>query len=270
MMGPPISGAVAAPILGALIEAEGWRAGFFALGLTSAVGGLVCVALMGRKKRDAPKKPADVRLTRPELMAIVRTRTFALLVGGMFLINVPQVLAASQIKLVVMSNGVSSQIATWMVSLYALGVILGRVIFGLALDRFRAHIVALLALSLPAIGYMVLAFPQPILWVVAGAILVIGVAQGAEGDIGAYMVSRHFDLKNYSLIFGFVRAGLDAGGAVGALVLSYSLAATGTYAPFMYVVTGSTLIGAFLFFLTGAGPTRARPLEPATPVQEGV
>jgi len=219
MMGPPLSGAIVAPILGSLIAAEGWRVGFIALGLASALGGLICVSMMGRKKREAPKKEL-AQFDRAELMAIVRTRAFLLLVGGMFLINIPQVLAASQIKLVVMANGISDQMATWMVSLYAVGVILGRLTFGLALDRIRADLVALIALSLPAIGYVVLAMPLEAAWFIGGAIIIVGVAQGAEGDIGAYMVSRHFSLKNYSLILGFVKTGLDAGGAIGALVLS--------------------------------------------------
>jgi len=263
MMGPPLSGAIVAPILGSLIAAEGWRVGFIALGLASALGGLICVSMMGRKKREAPKKEL-AQFDRAELMAIVRTRAFLLLVGGMFLINIPQVLAASQIKLVVMANGISDQMATWMVSLYAVGVILGRLTFGLALDRIRADLVALIALSLPAIGYVVLAMPLEAAWFIGGAIIIVGVAQGAEGDIGAYMVSRHFSLKNYSLILGFVKTGLDAGGAIGALVLSFTLASTGSYNSFLYIVAVSSVLGAICFFLTGQAPDNSENLDNKT------
>lgn len=263
MMGPPLSGAIVAPILGSLIAAEGWRVGFIALGLASALGGIICVSMMGRKKREAPKKVL-AQFDRAELMAIVRTRAFLLLVGGMFLINIPQVLAASQIKLVVMANGISDQMATWMVSLYAVGVILGRLTFGLALDRIRADLVALVALSLPAIGYVVLAMPLEAAWFVGGAIIIVGVAQGAEGDIGAYMVSRHFSLKNYSLILGFVKTGLDAGGAIGALVLSFTLASTGSYDSFLYIVAVSSVLGAICFFLTGQAPDNVENLDNKT------
>jgi MFS family permease len=261
MMGPPLSGAVAAPILGSIIDASGWRAGFVALAIASAVGGAICVVMMGRKKRDAPTKEPKIPLTRAELMAIVRTRTFILLVGGMALINLPQVFAASQIKLVVMAGGVSDNLATWMVSLYAIGVIAGRAIFGVALDRIGPHLVALFALSLPAIGYLVLASPQTLPWVVAGGVMIVGIAQGAEGDIGAYMVSRHFDLKNYSTILGFVRAGLDGGGAIGALILSLTLAATDSYGPFLYMAAAASLVGAICYFIVGPGRPREAPVE---------
>jgi MFS family permease len=264
MMGPPLSGAIAAPILGSIIAADGWRAGFGALAIASAIGGTICVVMMGRKKHEAPTKQPKVPLTRAELMTIIRTRTFCLLVGGMALINLPQVFAASQIKLVVMAGGVSDRLATWMVSFYAIGVILGRAIFGIALDRIGAHLVALFALSLPAVGYVVLASPDMLPWVVAGGVLIVGIAQGAEGDIGAYMVSRHFDLKNYSTILGFVRAGLDGGGAVGALILSMTLAATNSYGPFLYMAAAASVLGAICFFVVGPGRRPAAPTEPSS------
>lgn len=263
MMGAPISGAVAAPLLGWVIATEGWRTGFLSLAVVSALGGVVCVMMMGRRRRTGGEAAVQApKLSRAELIAIVKRPAFLLIVGGMFLINIPQPFAASQIKLVVLANGVADQTATWMVSLYAIGVMVGRVVFGLALDRISAHRVALFALSLPAIGFVVLTGSFATVWLLALGILVIGIAQGAEGDVGGYMVSRHFSIRNYSLIFGFVKAALDAGGAVGALILSFTLHSTDNYAPFLWVSAVTTIIGAVAFFLTGRGRARA-PAEAA-------
>lgn len=264
MIGPPLSGAIVAPVLGAFIQAEGWRAAFVFLAIVSGLGGLICFTLLGAAGRAAQtvadvaplKKASHVRLTRAELVAVARHPAFLLLIAGMFLINIPQVFAASQIKLIVLANGVPDGIATWMVSLYAIGVIIGRVIFGLALDRVRANVVALFALSLPAIGFFVLASPVAAVGLLAAAVLLIGMAQGAEGDIGAYMVSRHFELKNYSLILSFVKAALDGGGAIGALILSYTLHGSDSYAPFLLFSAATTVAGAVCFFLTGRGKSR--------------
>jgi MFS family permease len=253
MIGAPASGAIVAPLLGAFIAAEGWRAGFVALAVVSAIGGLVCVTLMSGNKKNVVNRKPHVRLTRAELLTLVRNRTFLLIVGGMFLINIPQVFASSQLKLIVLANGVADQVATWMISLYAIGVIVGRTTFGLALDRVPAHVVAICALSLPAIGFLILAAGVDATSLLALGVLVIGIAQGAEGDVGAYMISRHFDLKNYSLLFGFVKAGLDAGGAVGSLILSYTLHVTDSYGTFLLLSTVTTIIGAVCFFLTGYG-----------------
>ncbi len=267
MTGPPLSGAIAAPVIASVISAEGWRAAFVLLAAISAVGGAFCVTFMARSAKHDEKAAdgspvLDVHLSRQELLALMRTRTFLLLVGGMALINVPQVFASSQLKLIVLSNGVADQTATWMVSLYAVGVIIGRIIFGLALDRMRPHYVALVALSLPAIGFVILAGSVDMVWLLAAAVLLIGLAQGAEGDIGGYLISRHFSLKNYSLILGFVKAGLDGGGAIGALILSFTLRTTESYVPFLLIVAVTTVLGAICFFMTGTGRPRGNPVHP--------
>jgi hypothetical protein len=40
------------------------------------------------------------------------------------------------------------------------------------------------------------------------AVAIVGLAQGAEGDIGAYLISRRFDLKNFSLLLSFLTASI--------------------------------------------------------------
>ena len=267
MTSPPLVGAIMAPIIAAIIYAEGWRTAFVVLGIISAVGGVICVTFMARAKKHgetaADGTPIlDVHLSRQELWALVKTPTFLLLVAGMALINVPQVFASSQLVLILLANGITEQTAAWMVSLYAVGVIIGRVVFGLALDRLKANYVALFALSLPAIGFVILASPATLVWLIAGAVLLIGIAQGAEGDIGGYLISRHFSLKNYSLILGFVKAGLDGGGAIGALILSFTLRVSDSYTPFLIIVAVTTVLGAICFFLTGPGRQYRAPAAP--------
>ena len=101
-------------------------------------------------------------------------------------------------------NGASGQAATWIVSLYAAGVAFGRILCGLVLDRIAVHKVAIMVLGLPAIGLAMLASPFDSIWLVAGSILLMALAQGAEGDIGAYLISRKFALRNYSLLMSFM------------------------------------------------------------------
>lgn len=265
MMGPPLSGAIVAPILGGIIASYGWRAGFVALASASVVGGLVCIFCMGRSSRSASRQQEikNPKLTREQLWEIARKPAFMLIVGGMFLINIAQPFAASQLKLVVLSKGISDSAGTWMVSLYATGVIVGRAIFGVALDRISANKVALLGLSLPAIGFSILGAPGMTVAMCAAGVMLIGIAQGAEGDIGGYLVSRHFNLMNFSLVFAFVKSGLDAGGAIGAMILSATLAATGgSYDQFIWICAGTTIVGAILFFLTGPDRNHRAPDAP--------
>jgi nitrate/nitrite transporter NarK len=77
-----------------------------------------------------------------------------------------------------------------MVSIYATGTIIGRIICGLALDKFPTHLVAAISLSLPAIGYAVLASDLDGISAIGAAMLLIGLSVGAEGELISFMVAR--------------------------------------------------------------------------------
>jgi predicted MFS family arabinose efflux permease len=251
MTGAPLSGAIGVPIVAEVVEAYGWRDGFRALALISGIGGLITVLMLGLR-RGAPKPVRQrVRFERGELAALVRSPVFLLSMGGMFLVNLPQSLAASQLKLVLTDNGAPVGLATWIISLYAAGVAVGRILSGLALDRIAVHKVAIAVLGFPAVGLVMLASPLDAAWALAGSVLIIGLAQGAEGDIGAYLVSRKFALKHYSLLMSFVMAAMTVGGATGSLLLSYSLHETGGYESYLLVGAATTIVGALLFYATG-------------------
>jgi len=267
MTTPPLLAAFLVPALDQFIDEYGWRTGYQLLALLSASAGLVTILLMGRSKRSAPRDRAELHLSWQELASLIRHPVFLLIVGGMFLVNIPQVFAAGQIKLVMLDNGVSDNAATWAISLYAIGVIVGRFICGLSLDRLPANIVAITALGLPAIGFAILASSVTALWGLAFAVLLIGAAQGAEGDIGAFMVSRHFAMKNYSLLLSCLTAMIGAGSAIGSLIISAGQVTIGSYTPFLVVAAITTLLGAFLFFLTGR-PDRAHAVPSLPPEPE--
>jgi len=255
MTGPPLIGAAAVPLVGEIVDAEGWRVGYQVLAAISAAGGFAAIALMGRRKKataeeETPKEPAR-KLSRAEFLEIARNPAFLFLIGGMLLCNLPQVIVSSQLKLVLFENGVASRLATFIVSLYAIGVMIGRFISGFALDRIPAHIVAVFALGLPAIGFMVLASPAQASWVLAGAVLLVGLAQGAEGDVGAYITSRKFELRHYSFIYSFLIVSMGLASALGSLLLSATLVSTGNFNLFLTISAAVTILGALCFYLTG-------------------
>lgn len=254
---PPLAGAVAAPLLGEVIEAHGWRAGYLALAAATAAGGLLAVTMMGRTRRPKQVSPAQPGLTWREVGQLLRHPTLILMLVGMFLVNIPQVATASQLKIILMDRGLASEAATWMLSLYATGVIVGRLLSGLALDRIPAHLVAIAALGLPTIGFLTFAASPAAFVVLAAGVLLIGLAQGAESDIGAYLISRRFDMKNFSLLLGALTAMVGLGSAVGSLVLSFSHQFLGGDTPFLLVAAAATLIGAILFAMTGSRRAQA-------------
>ena len=118
------------------------------------------------------------------------------------------------------------------------------------------HKVAVMVLGLPAFGLAMLASPFDSIWLVAGSILLMALAQGAEGDIGAYLISRKFALRNYSLLMSFMTVFLALGSALGAVILSWSLTVTEGYASFLWFTAAATVVGAYLFYLTGRYPVQ--------------
>ena len=269
MTGPPLVAAIAVPLLGGLIREHGWRSGWLTLAALSAVAGIIAITVMGRSASKSRPARHDVHLGMDEFLALLRHPAFLLLVGGMILVNLPQVFVSSQMVLVVQESGVSEMLAAWMISFYSIGVIIGRFGTGIALDRVSVKLVALATLAIPAIGYLVLYSSLTATWVLVGAVLIIGLAQGAEGDIGSFLVSRKFRMKNFSLLQSFVTASIGLGAAIGSLFMSFTLRSTNSYDSFLMLAAVTTVIGAVLIYLAARTPTVSDgPIEPEQGVFE--
>jgi predicted MFS family arabinose efflux permease len=253
MSASPLISAALLPAIDYVIETEGWRTAYRVLALLSAAGGLVAILLIGERGpargRLARLKPAP--LPRAELIALIRKPAFILLISGMIMLSLPTVMMASQIKLVLEESGASSQFATWLVSLSAASVVAGRLVCGYALDRAPIHIVSFISLLLPAIGFFAIASPYDQSWVLLCSIVVVGMATGAESDIGAMVISKKFDNRHYSLVYSCLAASVGFSAALGAIILSLTLSRTNTYDVFLFIAGGFTLAGAVGFYLLG-------------------
>src|SRR5690606_39007456 len=139
--GPAVTGAVLGPALNAFIEAEGWRATYHALALLTVVTGIVTLLLLPKDKKPEGAAPPPRRRARDDYPVILRTPAFWIIIVSMLLCNLPQVLALSQMKILLLDNGVTAQGASVMLSAFAIGVLVGRFLAGIALDKFPAHIV---------------------------------------------------------------------------------------------------------------------------------
>jgi MFS family permease len=251
MSASPIAGAVVTPLVGSIIAQDGWRAGYYTLAAISAVGGMIALMLIGRSGHAMAKVRPSLRMSKAEFLSIARVPAFPKLMIGMLLVNVPQTFASAQLKLIALEKGVGDTSATWLISLYPLGSIAGRFLCGLALDRVSANLVALVTLGIPALAFAIFAMSGPTLPLLVAAVLIIGLAQGAEGDVGAFIISRRFDAANFSLLYAFMNMMVAAGTAIGALILSATLYRGFDYQPYIVICAVASLCGALLFGMTG-------------------
>lgn len=251
---PALAGAAAAPLIAWLIAEEGWRAAYLWIAGAVALFGGIALLLMpfdtpavGTTARG-PRQPTDYR-------RLLRNRAFRLIMAGTLLCNLTITLQMSQINLMLGDAGVGARAAALMLTLYGGGIIAGRLLCGVALDRYPSHIVAAVSMAAPAIGLVILASGTVSLLLLGLAIATLGLSLGAEGDIGAYLVMRHFPAAIYSSVVGLVIGGLAASGAIGTVLLSLTLGATGTFAAFLLLSAVATLVGAGLFLALGSIPS---------------
>ncbi len=249
MSGPPLTGGIAAWALGPVIVDYGWRGGYLFMGALILVFGVLSLVLLPAR---APLK-AQPSTAKRDYSLIVRSPVFWLTSLGMLLCNMPQALGSNQLMLMLQENGVPLT-ASIFVSIYPFGVLVGRFLTGAALDRYPTHIVGAIGLALPALGFAVLASPYDGALLLGFAVLMMGLAQGAEGDVAAYAVAKHFPLGIFATVMGPVNAATAVGASLGGLVLVPMLGHFDNYGPFLIFSTIVTVLGAVALFALGRFP----------------
>lgn len=254
--GPATVGALCAPLLIDFIDGHGWRAGYRASAAFAACGGILALLLL--PKSATARAAASVHRQRAvgHYPSILRNPTFWLIFIAMFLCNLPQTLSASQLALVLMDTGASTSLASSMVSMYATGVLIGRFVCGLALDRLPTAPVAALGMGLPAVGLFILASNVDAPAALAASVLFLGLSQGAEGDLIAYIVARYFPVDIYGSVLGLTNAAVGVAAATGALLLSLTIKHTDGFALFLFLTGCTVTAGSVLLLFLGCMPAR--------------
>jgi MFS family permease len=241
-------------IIGGIIAAHGWKAGFYTLAAAPIVVGLPLVALLFRA-RDAvvgveatvlPGMEASDALTSFRFWRLaVAFFLISIVVGGM-IVNLPAMLA---------DRGVDLARASAAMGFLGFSIIVGRLTIGALVDRFPARVVAPIYILLPAVGCAMLANGMaPV-----AAILLLGLSAGAEVDLLAYLISRYFGMRHYAKIYGFGLSAFSAGAGTGPLFGGLVHDRTGSYVAALYAFAVIVTIAAALIASLG----RPEPLREA-------
>ena len=254
MSGPALTFAIGGSILNNFVAANGWRAGYLTLAGFTAITGVASMLLLpaGRKK-DEPKKVRH-KSAKEDYRKIFRSRAFWIIAFGVLLCTLPQSVMMTQLSLVLAANGAAGPAASAILSVFATGILLGRFLSGLALDRFSSRIVAAIGQALSAVGLFIFASglsARPMLMLAA---LLFGLTAGAEGDVMAYLVVRNFGVRIYSSVAGIIAAAVAISAVIGFVSLSVMLEAFGSFAPFLTLAGVLVLIGSVIFLFLPANP----------------
>lgn len=260
--GPAAMGVLVAPLLNQFVEAEGWRAGYVLVALGSALFGGIALLLMPSEPRESGVKRVR-RSAREDYPAIFRNKAFWILAGAMLLCNLPQIIALSQLNLVLLDKGVATGQVAIMISAFATGTLVGRFACGLALDRLPAHLVAFVAMGLSSLGLFLMASPLASPAIVALGVVLIGLTFGAEGDLISFLVARAFGVEVYSSVMGMMTAIIAGAASAGAIILSMILRGGVSFAPFLAFCGVTVLLGALLLLFMPDRPYKSAVLAPA-------
>ncbi len=249
--GPALAGMVVGPRLNAYVEANGWRASYETVAIFTAVAGLIAFLLIPKSSSPALGAGAPKRRAREDYPLIVRTPAFWFLLTAMALCNLPLTLLLVQLKSLVLSNGISGEGAGMMLFAVPFGQLIGRFVAGFAIDRYNPYVVAFFTMALPSLGLFVVASPFDAPAVIATAVFCIGFAFGAEGDVVAFLVAKHFGVSIYSSVMGLLTAVMSISTASGAWLLGWTMGPDGGFGMFLTITGFAVLIGATLLLVLG-------------------
>jgi len=218
------------PLVESMIRRFGSTGGYLALaGLLVFIAlPLVGTGLRERRPSDARGESPVADETSPEhrWSSLTRRRTLWILAVAIFAANAPAAGVLTQFVPLLQDRGISSP--TDYLTLFAISVFAGRIGIGWLFDRLDARLVAALVTLLGISGCLMMTSVTPVI-LAPIAIILIGFLQGAETDVLAYFVARHFGARAFGTVYGLLLAISMAGTVVGILGFGQLFDVFGSY-----------------------------------------
>ncbi len=147
---------------------------------------------------------------------------------------------------------------------FGLSLILGRVVVGYLVDRLWAPGVAAVALSLPALGCLLLGTSNADnTYLLVAGVMLVGIGAGAEFDLAAFLVSRYFGMRDYGRLFGIHLGLITLASTLAPWLFGQLYRSTGTYQATLMVCGPLFLTGGLALLCLGRYPSFARSTSPA-------
>mgnify|MGYP001172773062 CR=1 FL=1 len=253
-----------------LVEDFGWRGAYIGIGLLPLLlaGPIVWmwfrpvngVAPSSASALDAAPAPADIWGL--SLGEALRGYRFWVLCVSIFAIYMAVSGISPNLIASLTDKGFTASSAATVQGVYGFAIILGRLVVGWLIDRYWAPGVAVVSLSLPALGCLILLGDIDFTWAVTAALL-IGFAAGAELDLMAYFAARYFGLRHYSKIYAILYAILAVAGGTAPMLFARVFDETASYDISYMIATGLFLFGAVILLALGRYPNPPSTLTPS-------
>jgi predicted MFS family arabinose efflux permease len=263
LSGTALAQVIVPPMGNWLIGDFGWRTAFVLIGtIWGGIAFLLCLFFLFDRHDEMRKARANAAANAapapslPGLTAREALRCAALWRIGLstfIIMMVTIALVVHQFPILV-EAGISRENAALLVSLGGVAGILGKIVTGALLDRYKPNWVGGVTLSSAALAFVLLLedIRTPSLIVVA--MVINGYASGTKLQICGYLTTRYAGLKNFGLIFSIMASVISLSSGLGPLLGGISYDAYGNYNAFLVIGMVGSLISGYLIFGLGAYP----------------
>jgi MFS family permease len=248
-----------------LIEHEGWRPAFTIMGLGwGAVVTLVCFFLLKDRRASQPAEAAATSAAEVPGYTVregVRSASFVKIIAAVFLCYLLTIALMIHLVPLLESRGLGHDPAVWIYSSLGITGALANVASGYLVDRLPAKPVAVALVALPAIACLLLLQPSPSFWQRFIAANIFGIAAGGQMPALVYLATRHFGLRSFGTLFGFVGSAMAIATAVAPVLAGLLYDRTHSYALFLTICIPLALVGGLVVSSLGRYPQFATEIE---------
>lgn len=251
-LGSGLGAALVPQIVRVWIENDGWRGAYFRMAALILCLGFPALflflrepafALEDRARATAENKSELPGMTRREAM---RTRTFWTILAAIFFAPTAIVGTIAHSVAMLTERGFNSAAATTALSFVYVGGMIGYLSSGYLLDRVATPKIVLPYFAAALFGVAILHGTSSTAMLAPGAIL-LGLGQGSEMQLAAYLTSRFFGLKAYGAIYGTFYSSGNVGIATGIVSMGVAHDLAQGYAPMRFIFLGCLILVLILF-----------------------
>ena len=234
----------------------GWRPVFFLLGgfTVTVAWPLAWLWFYGTHDLRPDKSVRADPLPGHTLAEALRTRQFWQIAAIGMLVAAAVAALYVHLQPILSDAGLSRETAALVAVVIGPAAMAGRFASGFMLDRLPAPLVATLVLMLPGISHALIYFNPSSVPLALVCAITLGAAHGAESDLLAFLASRYFGLRAFSVIYGLLLGVFSVGYGIGPLLAGKSFDQFGTYAPVFAAMMGAAALGAVLSATLGRYP----------------
>jgi MFS family permease len=220
-----------------LVANAGWREAYQMIGLLIIVVGVPIPFFLLRepqkKAAGASGPPVDgpVRLgSGASLREATGTLTFWLMVLSIVLSNTALVGTSAHTFPFLTDRGVDPKMAATVLSVVAIGSIVGQLSSGYLLDRKDTPRIAIPFFGAALVGGLMLHFSTAPPLVLIGGFL-MGATKGAELGLIGYFCTRYYGVRSFGVIYGLIYGLSTFSAGLGPLLMALSYDRLGSYTP---------------------------------------